>query len=79
MLGGYKFGRFGSPVDESFAGMEWVLLLGAYALVTWLITRLLVRLGKVQPQNEMTAWFKVMGVGVMAIIVLLIFLDEYLI
>lgn len=80
MTGGYKFGRFGTAVNESSAAaMEWILLIGAYAWIAWLITRILVRLGKVQPRNEMAAWFKVMGADVMAIIVLLIFLDEYLI
>ena len=80
MTGGYKFGRFGAAGTESgAAAMEWILLIGAYASVTWLIARLLVRLGRVRPQNETAAWFKGMGVGAMAIIVLLIVLDEYLI
>lgn len=80
MIGGYKFGRFGAANTESgAAAMEWILLIGVYAGIAWLITRLLVRLGRIQPQNETAAWFKVMGVGAMAIIVLLILLDEYLI
>ena len=80
MIGGYKFGRFGAAGTESgAAAMEWILLIGVYASVAWLITRLLVRLGRIQPQNQTTAWFKVMGVGAMVIIVLLIVVDEYLI
>ena len=79
MIGGYKFGRFGAAVNENSAAEEWMLLIGAYAAIAWLITRLLVRLGRVQPQNQTAAWFKVMGVGAMVIIVLLIFLGEYLI
>ena len=78
MFGGYKFGQFGTGGDAS-AGMDWILLAAVYAGVTWLITRLLVRFGKVQPQNEMSAWLKTMGAGVMVIIVLLIIADEYLI
>lgn len=80
MPGGYKFGRFGAASTESgAAAMEWILLLGVYAGIAWLITWLMVRFGKVQPQNKTAVWLKVMGVGAMAIIVLLIFLDEYLI
>lgn len=78
MFGGYKFGRFGAGGDAS-AGMEWILLAAVYAGITRLITRLLVRFGKVQPQNEMSAWLKTMGAGVMVIIVLLVIADEYLI
>lgn len=80
MFGGYKFGRFGSEQSRHTGEMmDWLLLAAVYAGVTWFITRLLVRLGKVQPQNEMSAWLKVMGAGVLVVIVLLILLDECLI
>ena len=80
MPGGYKFGRFGAAgTGNAAAAMEWILLIGVYAGIAWLITRLLIRLGKVQPQNEAAVWFKIMGAGVMAMIVLLIFVDVYLI
>lgn len=80
MPGGYKFGRSGAAgTENAAAAMEWILLIGVYAGIAWLITRLLVRLGRVQPQNQTAAWFKVMGIGAMVIVVLLIVVDEYLI
>lgn len=79
MFGGYKFGRFGSEQSPlTGAMMDWILPAAVYAGAAWLITRLMVRFGKVQPQNEMSAWLKVMGAGVLVVIVLLILLDECL-
>ena len=74
------FGKFGgSPGYFGDSPLHVIAVaVVAYAVLAGAIVRLMVRLGRVNPVYEIRAWVKCMAIGVLALILLLLILDEVL-